>query len=235
MTKDKEHKQAEKAAGIKRKKKKVLVPKWKLFRAKEPLISVFMWGINHTIRELSCMQKPVMLLPNDFKAFTKIKVRNHLFNEINMPTLYKVKEYSPIVFQNIRERFSVDPLEYLDSLTSKEPLPEAETKEPGSSRLFISHDNKFVIKIVDSEAVAEIHVILPQYHQYIVETHGKTLLPQFLGLYRVTVEVTETYLLVMCNVPTLKDNALMWNDVENKAVPSDELKERLMKFHIISE
>jgi 1-phosphatidylinositol-5-phosphate 4-kinase len=29
--------------------KKMLVPKWKLFRAKEPLISVFMWGVNHTV------------------------------------------------------------------------------------------------------------------------------------------------------------------------------------------
>jgi 1-phosphatidylinositol-5-phosphate 4-kinase len=34
----------------------------------------------------------------------------------------------------------------------------------------------------------------------VVEQHGKTLLPQFLGLYRVTVDVTETYLLVMRNV-----------------------------------
>lgn len=30
-------------------KGKVLVPKWKLFRAKEPLLSVFMWGVNHSV------------------------------------------------------------------------------------------------------------------------------------------------------------------------------------------
>lgn len=29
--------------------RKMLVPKWKLFRTKEPLISVLMWGVNHTV------------------------------------------------------------------------------------------------------------------------------------------------------------------------------------------
>lgn len=38
MTKDK-----------KKKKKMLLIPKWKVFRAKEPLISVFMWGVNHIV------------------------------------------------------------------------------------------------------------------------------------------------------------------------------------------
>ncbi len=32
-----------------RRRAKPLVPKWKLFRAKEPLLSVFMWGVNHTV------------------------------------------------------------------------------------------------------------------------------------------------------------------------------------------
>jgi hypothetical protein len=32
-------------------KGKPLVPKWKLFRANEPLLSVFMWGVNHSVSE----------------------------------------------------------------------------------------------------------------------------------------------------------------------------------------
>ena len=70
----------------------------------------------------------------------------------------------------------------------------------GASRLFVSYDHKFVIKVIDSEAVAELHAILKQYHEYVVERHGKTLLPQFLGLYRVTVDNSDTYLLVMRNI-----------------------------------
>lgn len=187
MTKDK-----------KKKKKMLLIPKWKVFRAKEPLISVFMWGVNHIVREFSCISAPVLLLPNDFKAYSKIKVQNHLFNEACMPSSYKIKGYCPNVFRKIRELFGIDEMEYMSSLTGKEP--EAETNEPQSSHLFVSYDKKFVIKVVDSEAVAEIHSILRPYHEYLVEMNGKTLLPQYLGLYRVTVDVTETYLLVMRNI-----------------------------------
>lgn len=58
----------------------------------------------------------------------------------------------------------------------------------------------FVIKHIDSESVAELHSILFKYHSYVVERQGKTLLPQYLGLYRITIEGTDSYHLVMRNV-----------------------------------
>lgn len=36
--------------------------------------------------------------------------------------------------------------------------------------------------------------------QHIVKCHGNTLLPQFLGMYRVSVDSEETYLIVMRNM-----------------------------------
>lgn len=36
--------------------------------------------------------------------------------------------------------------------------------------------------------------------QYIVERHGKTLLPQYLGMYRLTVDGIEHYLVATRNV-----------------------------------
>lgn len=89
---------------LKKKHFRVKHQKVKIFRANEPLVSVFMWGINHTvsqsaamnhmrspkhlltprppqINELSHVNIPVMLLPDDFRAFSKIKVDNHLFNK----------------------------------------------------------------------------------------------------------------------------------------------------------
>ncbi|XP_030624996.1 phosphatidylinositol 5-phosphate 4-kinase type-2 alpha isoform X3 [Chanos chanos] len=107
-----------------------------------------MWGVNHSINELSHVQIPIMLMPDDFKAYSKIKVDNHLFNKENMPSHFKFKEYCPLVFRNLRERFSID-------------------------------DQDF---------------------QYIVECHGTTLLPQFLGMYRLTVDGDETYMIVTRNV-----------------------------------
>lgn len=36
--------------------------------------------------------------------------------------------------------------------------------------------------------------------QYVVERHGDTLLPHFLGMYRITVNDNETYMVVMKNI-----------------------------------
>lgn len=71
---------------------KVKHPKRKLYRADEPLLSVFMWGINHTVRELKHISIPVMLMPDDFRAFTKIKVDNFAFNKENLPSHFKVRK-----------------------------------------------------------------------------------------------------------------------------------------------
>uniref|UniRef100_A0AAY5KHV4 Phosphatidylinositol 5-phosphate 4-kinase type-2 alpha n=1 Tax=Esox lucius TaxID=8010 RepID=A0AAY5KHV4_ESOLU len=136
------------ASKTKTKKKHFVAQKVKLFRASDPLLSVLMWGVNHSINELSHVQIPIMLMPDDFKAYSKIKVDNHLFNKENMPSHFKFKEYCPLVFRNLREKFGID-------------------------------DQDF---------------------QFIVECHGNTLLPQFLGMYRLTVDGDETYMIVTRNV-----------------------------------
>ena len=47
-----------------------------------------------------------------------------------------------------------------------------------------------------------LHSVLscPASFQFIVECHGNTLLPQFLGMYRLTVDGVETYMVVTRNV-----------------------------------
>lgn len=191
-----------KMSTTKQKKKhiKAVRPKLRLFRAKEPLFSVFMWGINHSITELSHVNTPVMLMPDDFKAYTKTRVDNHMFNKENMPSHFKFKEYCPIVFRNLRERFNVDDETYLKSLTKDCPQDLELNNKPSSSRPMQSYDKVFFIKTIQSEQVAEMHRILKEYHQYIVERHAETLMPQYLGMYRVTINDSETYLLVSKNI-----------------------------------
>ncbi|VDM64600.1 unnamed protein product [Angiostrongylus costaricensis] len=201
-------------------KGKILVPKWKLFRAKEPLLSVFMWGVNHAVCQLDHVPPPGLLMPDDFKAYAKVKIDNHYFNKDIMPSHYKVKEYCPNVFRNLREQFGVDSTEYLRSLTTYEPEPDQldGSKTGAPPRLFVSFDKKFVIKSMDSEAVAELHSVLRDYHEYVVEKQGKTLLPQYLGLYRLTIEGSETYLIVMRNVFGRKYNVHMKFDLKGSTV-----------------
>ncbi|GAB6025205.1 Phosphatidylinositol 5-phosphate 4-kinase type-2 alpha, variant 2 [Chamberlinius hualienensis] len=232
------------ASKIKKKHLRMKHQKVKLFRANEPLLSVFMWGINHTIDELSHVNIPVMLMPEDFKAYSKVKVDNHFFNKENMPSHFKVKEYCPLVFRNLRERFGIDDQEFMYSLTKSQPVM---TDSPGKSgaRFFISYDRLFFIKTLTSDEVERMHHLLKQYHPYVVERHGKTVLPQYLGMYRLTVEGTETYLVVMRNVfschlsvhkkydlkekdlPTLKDNDFVKDGI--KLFIGDDAKDKLMQ------
>uniref|UniRef100_A0AAX7TS22 Phosphatidylinositol 5-phosphate 4-kinase type-2 gamma n=1 Tax=Astatotilapia calliptera TaxID=8154 RepID=A0AAX7TS22_ASTCA len=182
----------------KTKKKHFVQQKVKVFRASDPVLSVLMWGVNHSINDLSQVPVPVMLLPDDFKASTKIKVNNHLFNKETLPGQFKFKEYCPQVFRNLRERFGIEDQDFQVSLARSPPLRHDEGKYAGL--LLTSYDRTLVIKEISSEEVAEMHNALSAYHQHIVTCHGSTLLPQFLAMYRVTVESEDTYLLVMRNM-----------------------------------
>lgn len=42
--------------------------------------------------------------------------KNSIFRE-NMPSHFKVKEYCPLVFRNLRERFGIDDQDYKESMT----------------------------------------------------------------------------------------------------------------------
>nr|XP_046211494.1 phosphatidylinositol 5-phosphate 4-kinase type-2 alpha-like isoform X2 [Oncorhynchus gorbuscha] len=212
----------------KTKKKHFVAQKVKLFRASDPLLSVLMWGVNHSINELSHVQIPIMLMPDDFKAYSKIKVDNHLFNKENMPSHFKFKEYCPLVFRNLRERFGIDDQDFQNSLTRAAPL-NSDAQGRTGARFHTTYDKHYVIKTITSEDVAEMHNILKKYHQFIVECHGNTLLPQFLGMYRLTVDGDETYMIVTRNIfshrlPVYKKYDLKGSTVAREA--SDKEKPR---------
>ena len=126
-----------------------------------------------------------MLMPNDFKAYSKIKVDNHLFNKQvslliaktqhmltpllpqtfreNMPSHFKFKEYCPLVFRNLRERFAIDDCDYMQSLTRSQPVI---SDSPGRSgaKFYNSSDGLFVIKTLTREEVEQMHSLLKEYH-----------------------------------------------------------------------
>nr|XP_024645625.1 phosphatidylinositol 5-phosphate 4-kinase type-2 beta [Macaca nemestrina] len=230
------------ASKTKTKKKHFVCQKVKLFRASEPILSVLMWGVNHTINELSNVPVPVMLMPDDFKAYSKIKVDNHLFNNPHHFTSWVLSPHhsqtvSPEEKIDLRTSLSDLPLpygtqrkgflyvtifrmlstgtqrknsvplaspacfcfDYQNSVTRSAPI-NSDSQGRCGTRFLTTYDRRFVIKTVSSEDVAEMHNILKKYHQFIVECHGNTLLPQFLGMYRLTVDGVETYMVVTRNV-----------------------------------
>lgn len=188
---------------MKKKKKKIKAfhQKKKLFRAQDPKISVLMWGISHSINELSRVPTNVMLLKEDFKAFGKIIIKNHNYSNEVMPSHFKFKEYCPRVFHNLRERFGVDDLFYARSF--QEPPQISESTGRSGSKFFDTCDKAFIIKTIESEEVEMMHHLLPKYHKFIVECHADTLLPQYLGMYRVTVDNKEYYYIILRSIFSL--------------------------------
>lgn len=133
-----------------------------------------------------------------------------------MPSHYKVKEYCPLVFKNMRERFSINDESYLKSLGDIEPLDCSSGKS--NAKFYISYDKRYIIKTITSEDVEGLHNILTEYHKHIVETKGNTLLPHLLSMYRLTVEDKENYLLVMRNVFTSKYKIHIKYDLKGSSV-----------------
>ena len=91
----------------------------------------------------------------------------------------QVKEYCPLVFRNLRERFGIDDASYLKSLT-KAPLPMEPPLGKSQAKFYTSQDHIYMIRTMSSEEVEQTHCILNAYHPYVVERRGKTLLPQML-------------------------------------------------------
>jgi len=227
----------------------------KVLRGNEdPLAAVFSWGVSHHMRELGVMQQPKMLLTDDFKAYSKLKVENHAFNRANLPGHYKVKEYCPLVFRALRDRFGVSEDDYSDSLSMHqieplithdeiEKIEDDEIKKEGKFRkrdILRSFCGRFTVSLVSSEDIEQLHHVLPNYYAHIVEQKGETLLPNWLGLYRVGISNrSDRYLLVTRSITDkiesmtaqyrLRGNQKMEKSSEKKQEKKEKHKDVCMK------
>ena len=90
-----------------------------------------------------------------FRSFSKIKVDNHAFNKENLPSHFKVKEYCPLVFRNLRDRFGIDDHSYLRSIVGACPH---RVDSPGKSGA------KFYQVGTNFECLSETHNSLSRKH-----------------------------------------------------------------------
>lgn len=80
--------------------------------------------------------------------------------------------------------FSLDPADYLLSLTSKYILSELGSPGKSGSFFYFSRDYRFIIKTIHHSEHAFLLGILPQYYVHI-KKNPQTLLSRFYGLHRV--------------------------------------------------
>ena len=98
--------------------------------------------------------------------------RNFKQYNMNKTSFFQVKEYCPLVFRNLRERFDIDDASYLKSLT-KSPKSMGPSAGKSGAKFYLSQDKLYVIKTLESVEVEQMHSLLKQYHPFIVERHGK--------------------------------------------------------------
>lgn len=185
---------------VKQKKVKQVPQRQKVFRAPNPVASCAIWGLHHAMRELDTVDAQPVVLPHDFKAYSKVAIDNHNYNNATLPAKFKIKAYCPIVFRDIRARFKEDPKAFLESWI----CGPAELQEHHSSRIrtnvYTSFDRRLTMIELRREEVVNFFHIFEAYHAHVVENGGATSLPHYLGLFRVTIKDTSSYLIVTNNV-----------------------------------
>ncbi|KAI8641600.1 hypothetical protein BD408DRAFT_452085 [Parasitella parasitica] len=119
---------------------------------------------------------------------------------------FKFKDYAPWVFRALRERFGIDPADYLISLTSKYILSELASAGKSGSFFYYSRDYRFIIKTIHHTEHKFMRKILKEYYDH-VSSNPDTLLCRYYGLHRVKLpHGRKIHFVVMGNVlPPNKD------------------------------
>ncbi|KAI1283727.1 Phosphatidylinositol 5-phosphate 4-kinase type-2 gamma [Halotydeus destructor] len=224
----------------------------------EPVLAVFVWSVAGQRHLNWSSVPPPLVLPEHFKACVKTKVAAHghaltTRHGLHLPQAFKVKEYCPQLFAVLRERvFGLTNDAYFASLTTEVPLQEEPTTEaplaaaagpePSLSHQpsvescgdlsWVSADGLLHVRQVQSEHVEQLHSLLKAYHPFVVQ-RGRSRLPQYLGLYRVTTTPSgglrknespkNTYLLVTRNLlsaPSFRWSRLLSGREASGSAPS---------------
>ncbi|KAI9486179.1 MAG: hypothetical protein EXX96DRAFT_474935 [Benjaminiella poitrasii] len=141
---------------------------------------------------------------------------------------FKFKDYAPWVFRALRERFGIDPADYLISLTSKYILSELASAGKSGSFFYYSRDYRFIIKTIHHTEHKFMRKILKQYHDH-VSSNPDTLLCRYYGLHRVKLpHGRKIHFVVMGNVlPPNKDIHATYDlkgSTQGRFLPEQELK-----------
>ena len=97
---------------------------------------------------------------------------------------FKFKDYSPLLFKAIRDRFHINNVDYLLSVCGNLNYLEFISNSKSGAFFFYSYDRKFMIKTISHDESKWLRSILPQYYNYVLN-ETDTLLTRFYGMHRV--------------------------------------------------
>lgn len=102
-----------------------------------------------------------------------------------MSSHFKFKDYAPLVFRNLRNFWSVEKYEYMNSICNPDSnFLEFVSNSKSGMYFFISHDKKYMIKTLKTYECKFLRRILPHYFQHMIK-NPNSLINQYYGLHRV--------------------------------------------------
>jgi 1-phosphatidylinositol-4-phosphate 5-kinase len=142
---------------------------------------------------------------------------------------FKFKDYSPWVFRRLRAIFSLDPADYLMSLTSKYILSELGSPGKSGSFFYFSRDYKYIIKTIHHAEHKLLRKILRDYYNHVVN-NPHTLICQIYGLHRVKIPYgRKIHFMVMNNLFPPHRDIHQTFDLKGSTVGRDFREEELAK------
>ena len=97
---------------------------------------------------------------------------------------FKFKDYCPMVYRKVRERFGIDEADYQLSLCGHFNFIEFVSNSKSGQFFFYSADGRYMIKTQSKAESKFLRRIMPHYYRYIL-TNPNTLITRFFGMYRV--------------------------------------------------
>ncbi|CAH1445188.1 unnamed protein product [Lactuca virosa] len=95
------------------------------------------------------------------------------------------KDYSFMVFRNLRELFKLDAADYMMSICGDDGLIELSSPGKSGSLFYRSHDDRFVIKTLRKSELKVLLKMLPNYYNH-VQAHDNTMITKFYGIHEIT-------------------------------------------------
>uniref|UniRef100_A0A803NL92 Phosphatidylinositol 4-phosphate 5-kinase n=1 Tax=Cannabis sativa TaxID=3483 RepID=A0A803NL92_CANSA len=113
---------------------------------------------------------------------------------------FRWKDYCPMVFRHLRDRFRVDPADYMLAICGNDALRELSSPGKSGSCFYLTQDDRFMIKTVKKSEVKVLLRMLYSYHQHVCR-YENSLVTKFFGVHCVKpVGGQKTRFIVMGNL-----------------------------------
>uniref|UniRef100_A0A199U9L3 1-phosphatidylinositol-4-phosphate 5-kinase n=1 Tax=Manihot esculenta TaxID=3983 RepID=A0A199U9L3_MANES len=141
-------------------------------------------GIRYSVGKHAQIRRD--LKPSDFdpkeKFWTRFPPEGSKITPPHQSVEFRWKDYCPVVFRHLREHFQVDTADYMLAICGNDALRELSSPGKSGSFIYLTQDDRFMIKTVKKSEVKVLIRMLPSYYQHVCR-YEKSLVTKFFGVH----------------------------------------------------